>query len=205
MVASQPNRTAEQKQAPSTDDPEASESRCVMLSDATAVRRQCKRCGKDLTSKLCHQCRKPMYQQRYLELKAKYSGLYAVWVSMRNRCNNVRDKSYHRYGGRGISVCAEWDNIDAFHAWAMQHGFEPGLSIDRINNDGNYEPSNCRFVNHAENNRNRPHTRLTKDIVREIRSRAANGERDYILAKDYGCCSTHIYCIRLRKTWKDVE
>jgi len=67
--------------------------------------------------------------------------------NMRDRCYNEGNKRWDRYGGRGIRVCDEWmvDNR-AFYAWAMANGYEPGLEIDRINFDGDYEPSNCRFV-----------------------------------------------------------
>lgn len=77
--------------------------------------------------------------------------LYGIWVGMRNRCRNK-----HKYwGGRGITVCKEWDsNYVAFREWAKNNGYSDSLSIDRINNDGNYSPENCRFVTNAVQNRN---------------------------------------------------
>jgi hypothetical protein len=73
--------------------------------------------------------------------------LYSVWCGMIKRC---ADQSNHRYGGRGIHVCALWRNsFIEFRDWSRSHGYEPGLQIDRENNDGNYEPSNCRWVTHA--------------------------------------------------------
>lgn len=81
---------------------------------------------------------------------------YDTWTHMRERCLNPRHSKYHRYGGRGITICDEWrDDPVAFCAWATANGWQPGLQLDRINNDGNYEPGNCRFVTHAENQRNR--------------------------------------------------
>lgn len=75
---------------------------------------------------------------------------------MRDRCFNPRNKSYKNYGGRGITVCDEWLNDpNSFVDWALEHGYKPNLSIDRIDNDGDYEPNNCRWVTLSENNQNR--------------------------------------------------
>lgn len=85
--------------------------------------------------------------------------LYHVWQDMKQRCSNPNSQYYHRYGGRGISVCEEWADYDAFFRWAMKSGYQSGLTIDRIDNDGNYEPSNCRWATPMENTNNRANTR----------------------------------------------
>lgn len=73
--------------------------------------------------------------------------LYRVWASMRERCFSPSCNGFVYYGGRGITVCDEWnDSFQAFYDWAMTNGYCEGLSIDRIDVDGNYEPSNCRWV-----------------------------------------------------------
>ena len=78
--------------------------------------------------------------------------LYGVWSSMKGRCNCVTNHEYNYYGGRGIRVCDEWnDSYQSFKEWAMTHGYNPDANkgdctIDRINVDGDYEPSNCRWV-----------------------------------------------------------
>jgi len=84
------------------------------------------------------------------------SRLYGIWESMKTRCANPKHKSYADYGGRGIQVCKEWSNsFVAFMEWATQNGYEDGLTIDRINNDLGYCPSNCKWSTPVEQARNR--------------------------------------------------
>lgn len=82
---------------------------------------------------------------------------HRVWVSMRNRCNNPRNYDYPSYGGRGIRVCGRWDDFCLFLA-DMGPRPTPSHSIDRIDNDGAYEPSNCRWATHKQQMRNRGNT-----------------------------------------------
>lgn len=84
--------------------------------------------------------------------------LYRVWDGMHQRCENPNHSSYHLYGGRGITICGQWAKFAAFAEWALANGYADDLEIDRTDVNGNYEPSNCRFVTRTENARN---TRVT--------------------------------------------
>lgn len=79
-----------------------------------------------------------------------------VWRGIKARCTNAKHSAYHNYGGRGITVCKQWlESFDVFKSWAVDNGYADDLEIDRIDNNGNYEPSNCHFVSRKENSRNR--------------------------------------------------
>lgn len=95
-----------------------------------------------------------------------HSALSYIWVSIKQRCFNKKNKGYKNYGGRGIKICKEWINsFQAFYDYVSQlpHCGEKGYSLDRINNDGNYEPGNVRWATRSEQNRNRRRVRTFKN------------------------------------------
>lgn len=100
------------------------------------------------------------------ELRKRHHGmtnsrLYRIWKSMRQRCYSLNNKDYKDYGGRGISVCKEWSEFTVFYEWAMENGYREDLSIDRIDNNGNYCPENCRWATASQQQKNKRCKRLS--------------------------------------------
>lgn len=108
-------------------------------------------------------------------LKHGYSGerLYSIWTSMRKRCYYNKNKSYERYGGRGIKICKDWgagssdiSGYLAFKKWSLENGYADDLSIDRIDVNGSYSPDNCRWADYETQKNNKTNTiSLTVDGV----------------------------------------
>lgn len=86
----------------------------------------------------------------------RHTKIYRVFAAMKSRCYNRNNKEYNNYGRRGITICQEWlDDFMNFYTWSMENGYQEGLSIDRIDNDGNYEPANCRWTDRKTQQNNR--------------------------------------------------
>lgn len=99
-------------------------------------------------------------KERFTKHGERWTRLYHIWLAMRARCRNSQNTAYKHYGARGISVCAEWDrSYSCFRSWALSHGYDDSLSIDRIDVDGNYCPENCRWVDWDTQCYNKTNTR----------------------------------------------
>jgi hypothetical protein len=122
--------------------------------------------------------------------------LYNSWHSMLYRCENENDPRYYDYGGRGIQVCREWHDIKLFYEWAIQNGYKEGLSIDRIDVNGNYEPSNCRWADRITQQNNMRKNRLL--VVNGETKTVANWARAYGI--DYG-----VLMSRLQRGWNEEK
>lgn len=97
--------------------------------------------------------------------------IYDIWIGIKSRCINENNQAYCKYGGRGITICEEWLNdFMSFYNWSMENGYNDSLSIDRIDNDGNYEPDNCRWATSKEqcNNRSSNHLIEINGITKTV-------------------------------------
>ena len=131
-----------------------------------------------------------------LELK-NYKPIHECYVNMKTRCYNPNYELYSRYGGRGIKVCDEWkDNFKEFYNWAI-NGWKKGLTLDRINNDDDYKPDNCRWVDRIEQANNR-HTNYLIKYKGRIKTMA---QWSRILKIDYSFIQIRMY---KNKTMEEV-
>lgn len=129
--------------------------------------------------------------------------LFNTWQLMRSRCHDQKNNAYQWYGARGIKVCKRWKtSFKNFLDWAMKHGWQPGLSIERKNNDAGYSPTNCCFVPRGRQARNRRSNKLNEPIVAEIRQRYKDGETVTGLARVYYVSPNNICRIVHNKIWK---
>lgn len=122
------------------------------------------KCGK---TQSCGCLKKKLLIQKNTTHNQRHTKLYEVWKTIKQRCLNPKNHAYHNYGGRGITICDDWkNNYTLFYQWSILNGYKEGLSIDRINVNGNYEPSNCRWVtNQVQANNTRSNRYITINNV----------------------------------------
>ena len=79
--------------------------------------------------------------------------LYRIWCNMKARCNRENHPAYSRYGGRGVKICEDWSDYVKFREWAFVSGYEDGMTIDRVDNDGDYCPENCQWLTKSQHSK----------------------------------------------------
>lgn len=124
------------------------------------------------------------------------SHLYKIYYGMRSRCYNPNNKNFDHYGGRGVGICAEWQTFEAFESWAMSHGYQDGLTIERKDINAGYSPGNCCWITPAEQQKNK---RTNKAITYCGETHIA-AEWDDILGFKHG-----VVAARLKRGWSEDE
>ncbi len=141
------------------------------------------------------------YQFR-VPFSGPYRREYLCWWNMINRCANPQNPNFRNYGARGITVCKRW--AESFEAFLIDMGRRPSPhhSIDRINNNGNYEPGNCRWATRSQQGHNTRNNKLTRAMVNEIKECYANGQSQVSLAKRFGITQTCVSAVVRGRSWK---
>lgn len=123
---------------------------------------------------MCRECGLKNKHKKLSITATKHGGkntrLYRIWSGIKDRCLNVKSKDFIKYGNRGITICNEWKNdFSTFREWSVNNGYSELLSIDRIDNNGNYEPNNCRWANCKVQSLNKRNTILTLEQIEDIK------------------------------------
>lgn len=104
----------------------------------------------------CQLCANKLNSEYHTKHGGKGTRLYSIWKGIKSRCNNPNNQAYEYYGAKGVRVCDEWkESFETFKNWSVQNGYSDNLTIDRIDTNGNYEPSNCRWVSMEDQNKNK--------------------------------------------------
>ena len=127
--------------------------------------------------------------------------LYNVWKNIIDRCQNPKNKGYKSYGGRGITVCEEWlgnpVGLDCFYRWSLQNGYIEGLTIERLDVNGNYEPGNCTWITPEEQAQNKTTTRWVCVEGRKVSLSAA--------VREHSTLKYTTVFRRIKAGWKPME
>ena len=176
---------------------------------------KCSYCGKKVTKQLsngnnaqsCGCMRYIIIAKKVTQHGGYKTTLFSRWSGIRTRCYNKKDHSYKYWGSRGIKMCKEWKNdFVAFRDWALLNGYKKDLQIDRINNDGDYTPENCRWVTSATNAQNRRDNKVNINKVRQIRYLHKNTDYNHREIGEFYNITGHLVGKIVRnERWKEVS
>lgn len=160
-------------------------------------------CIKTGHTKSCSCLQKEVTSNRSIKHSQRFHPLWKVWRNIKTRCYNKKNNQFKDYGGRGIYICDEWRNdFKVFYDWGIANGWGKALTIDRVKNDGNYEPSNCRFVTRKTNNRNKRSNKLTQKRAEHIRLlRSYSGRTFQNIANLYGVSKQVVIAVVANRIW----
>lgn len=131
--------------------------------------------------------------------------LYLIWYGMTLRCSTrAKGAEKKNYYNRGIRVCEDWKDYKSFEKWADSSGYDKSLQIDRINNDGNYCPQNCRWVTHQANSQNRRTSKLTVDEALLLKIKLKLGISQKCLRGMMGFSSAFLSRVKSGKRWGNI-
>ena len=141
--------------------------------------------------------------QRQSHIKRR---VYYIWYGMISRCSEKAVGAIRKnYYDRGIRVCEEWKDFITFKEWALSNGYDSKLQIDRINNDGNYCPENCRWVTHQTNSQKRTNSKLTIDDVIHLKLLIGIGYAPKCITSLTGLSSGFISRVKSGKRWGNIK
>lgn len=178
----------------------------------TYIKTRCD-CGKDkivcvsaLRGGRTISCGCRLYETKNFKHGLVKTSMYHSWSGMRNRCYNVKNNRYERYGKRGIVVCDEWHKFIPFRDWALKNGWKEGLTIERKNNNGNYEPSNCEWIESNLQGRNTSTNKLNETKVIEMRRLYASKTIPTYakIAETYGISKSTAAFVITKRLWANV-
>lgn len=151
---------------------------------------------------LCHACANRQNRTTHNMADSK---IYIKWQAMKRRCLHSKSSDFKHYGGRGIELCQQWHTFEGFMRWEKFSEWKPGLEIDRIDNNGNYEPSNCRWVSRAENTQNTRRNVLNREMARLIKRLHESGEMSYsVIAKTLTVSKEVVASVVSERSWRNA-
>ncbi len=149
-----------------------SETKAQTTSVKRGQTKRCSSCGGKLSAS-------KMTREQRIKHGDSGTRLHNIWNGMRDRCKRKKHPMFHHYGGKGVTVCAEWLDYSTFKIWSLRNGYSNELTIERKDNDGNYEPNNCKWATRKEQSNNQG----TSVLLRFTEQELLHIQREYYTSK----------------------